>query len=65
MPENTVAVSNAAQPYFNGKVEMSGNLILNELVYDPSSGALRYKGVRYQLIRLETISGSQKAINES
>jgi len=53
------------KPYFNGKVEMSGNLILNELVYDPSSGALRYKGVRYQLIRLETISGSQKAINES
>ena len=44
---------------------MSENSILNELVYDPSSGALRYKGVRYLLIRPETISGFQKAISES
>jgi hypothetical protein len=44
---------------------MSENSILNELVYDQASGALRYKGVRYLLIRPETISGFQKAMNES
>jgi predicted hydrocarbon binding protein len=44
---------------------MSENPILDDLVYDPSSGALLYKGVRYLLIRPETITGFQKAINES
>jgi len=40
---------------------MSKNQILDELVYDQSSGALMYKGVRYLLIRPETITGFQKA----
>ena len=44
---------------------MSDNPILDELVYDQSSGALLYKGVRYLLIRPETITGFQKAIAES
>ncbi len=44
---------------------MSDNPILDELVYDQSSGALLYKGVRYLLIRPETIAGFQKAIAES
>ena len=34
---------------------MSKNQILDELVYDQSSGALMYKGVRYLLIRPETL----------
>ena len=41
---------------------MCDNSILKELVYDPSSGSLTYKGVRYLLIRPETITGFQKAI---
>jgi predicted hydrocarbon binding protein len=44
---------------------MSKNPILDELVYDQSSGSLRYKGVRYLLIRPETITGFQKALAES
>jgi len=44
---------------------MFENSKLKELVYDPSSGILRYKGVRYLLIRSETISGFQKALAES
>ncbi len=44
---------------------MAENPILDELIYDPSSGSLTYKGVRYLLIRPETVSGFQKAINES
>lgn len=40
---------------------MCDNSILKELVYDRSSGALTYKGVRYLLIRPETITGFQKA----
>lgn len=44
---------------------MSENPILNEMQYDPSSGALLYKGVRYLLIRPETITGFQKAIAAS
>jgi predicted hydrocarbon binding protein len=44
---------------------MSENPILDGLSYDKSSGALRYKGVRYLLIRPETITGFQKAVSES
>jgi predicted hydrocarbon binding protein len=47
------------------KQEMSENPILDELVYDQESGSLIYKGVRYLMIRPETISGFQKAITES
>ena len=43
---------------------MTNNPILEELVYDPSSGSLRYNGVRYLLIRPETIAGFQKALFE-
>jgi predicted hydrocarbon binding protein len=41
---------------------MSKNQILDELVYDQSSGSLLYKGVRYLLIRPETIADFQKAL---
>ena len=41
---------------------MSENPFLKELIYDQSAGSLRYKGVRYLLIRPETIVGIQKAI---
>ena len=41
---------------------MSNNPIVDELVYDQSAGALTYKGVRYLLIRPETITGFQKAL---
>jgi predicted hydrocarbon binding protein len=44
---------------------MSENKILDELIYDQSSGSLFYKGVRYLLIRPETIVGFQKALTES
>ena len=44
---------------------MSNNPILDELIHDPSSGALLYKGVRYLLIRPETIAGFQKAPSEN
>lgn len=44
---------------------MSENQILDELIYDQSSGSLLYKGVRYLLIRPETIAGFQKALVES
>jgi predicted hydrocarbon binding protein len=44
---------------------MSENPILDGLSYDKSSGALLYKGVRYLLIRPETITGFQKAVTES
>jgi predicted hydrocarbon binding protein len=43
---------------------MSENSILAELIYDRSSGSLLYKGVRYLLIRPETIAGFQKALFE-
>ena len=43
---------------------MSGNSILDELVYDQLSGSLTYKGVRYLLIRPETITGFQKEIEK-
>lgn len=41
---------------------MNKNSILDQLEYDPSSGALSYKGVRYILIRPETIAGFQHAL---
>jgi predicted hydrocarbon binding protein len=41
---------------------MSKNQILDELNYDRTTGSLLYKGVRYLLIRPETISGFQKAL---
>ena len=44
---------------------MSENSILDALVYDQSSGSLLYRGVRYMLIRPETIAGFQKALVES
>ena len=42
---------------------MSKNQILDELVYDQSSGSILYKGVRYLLIRPETLAGFQKALS--
>ena len=47
------------------KKYMSDNSILDGIVYDKSSGALTYKGVRYLLIRPETIAGFHKAVNAS
>ena len=44
---------------------MSDNPILDELIYDKSSDALRYQNVRYLLIRPETIAGFQKAIAQA
>lgn len=41
---------------------MTENTILKELVHDPREGALSYKGVRYLLIRPETLAGMQKAL---
>jgi hypothetical protein len=43
---------------------MTKNSILDELEYDPASGALYYKDVRYLLIRPETIVGFHKAIEK-
>jgi predicted hydrocarbon binding protein len=44
---------------------MSENPILDNLIFDQTSGALHYKGVRYLLIRPETITGFQKALTET
>ena len=44
---------------------MPDNSILDELTYDSGSGALRYKDVRYMLIRPETVIGFQKTIEQS
>ena len=44
---------------------MSENSILDKLDYHLSAGALRYKDVRYLLIRPETVIGLQKAIEEN
>jgi predicted hydrocarbon binding protein len=44
---------------------MSKNSILNHLEYDKTSGALTYKGVRYLLIRPETIITFQKEMETS
>ena len=43
---------------------MNENSIIDELVYDPASGALTYKDVRYVVIRPETIVGFQKTIEK-
>jgi predicted hydrocarbon binding protein len=43
---------------------MSKNQILDELNYDQTTGSLLYKGVRYLLMRPETIAGFQKALVE-
>jgi predicted hydrocarbon binding protein len=43
---------------------MAKNSIIDQLEYDPSSGALTYKGVRYILIRPETIAGFQHALEK-
>lgn len=39
---------------------MEANPVLDELIYQPASGALRFKGVRYLLIRPETIAALQQ-----
>ena len=44
---------------------MSDNPFLDELIHDKASGALRYKDVRYLLIRPETIVGFQKSIAQA
>jgi predicted hydrocarbon binding protein/ActR/RegA family two-component response regulator len=41
---------------------MAENEILNEIEYDGQKGALHYKGVRYLLIRPETLAAMQKAM---
>ena len=43
---------------------MNQNSIIDKLVYDPASGALTYRDVRYLLIRPETIVGFQKTIEK-
>ena len=43
---------------------MPKNSILDELEYNPASGALTYRDVRYLLIRPEAIVGFQKAIEK-
>ena len=43
---------------------MNQNSIIDQLGYDPASGALTYRGVRYLLIRPETIVGFQKTIEK-
>jgi predicted hydrocarbon binding protein len=43
---------------------MNQNSIIEQLMYDPASGALKYKDVRYLLIRPETIVGFQKTIEK-
>ena len=41
---------------------MTENSILSELVYHPDEGSLRFKSVRYLLIRPETLASFQKAL---
>ena len=43
---------------------MNQNTIIDQLEYDSASGALKYKEVRYLLIRPETIVGFQKTIEK-
>ncbi len=43
---------------------MNQNSIIDQLRYDPVSGALNYRDVRYLLIRPETIVGFQKTIEK-
>ena len=44
---------------------MSENPILDEMIYEPSSGSLNYKGVRYLMIRPETLASLQRALTSS
>jgi len=44
---------------------MSHNSILDDLTYDSEKGALNYKGVRYLLIRPETLAAIQKGVEEA
>jgi predicted hydrocarbon binding protein len=44
---------------------MSKNKIIDKMLYDQASGSLLYEGVRYLLIRPETIAGFQKALVKS
>jgi predicted hydrocarbon binding protein len=43
---------------------MDKNSIIDQLVYDSSSGVLTYRDVRYVVIRPETIVGFQKAVEK-
>jgi predicted hydrocarbon binding protein len=43
---------------------MNENSIIDQLLYDPASGALTYRDVRYVVIRPETIVGFQKTIEK-
>ena len=43
---------------------MNKNAIINELVYDATSGRLTYRDIRYVIIRPETIVGFQKTIEK-
>ncbi len=44
---------------------MSENSIVKELRYDADEGALRYKGIRYLLIRPETLADLQKTMEQN
>ena len=41
---------------------MKHNSIIDQLIFDPDTGSLKYKDVRYLLIRPETLVGFQKTI---
>ena len=43
---------------------MKHNSIIDQLIFDPDTGALKYEDVRYLLIRPETLVGFQKIIEE-
>jgi len=43
---------------------MNKNSIIDQLVYDPASGTLTYRDIRYVVIRPETIVGFQKSIEK-
>jgi predicted hydrocarbon binding protein len=43
---------------------MNQNSIIDQLMYDPASGVLTYRDVRYLLMRPETIVGFQKTIEK-
>ena len=43
---------------------MNKNSIIDQMVYEAASGALKFKDVRYLLIRPETIVGFQKVIEK-
>jgi predicted hydrocarbon binding protein len=43
---------------------MNENSMIDQLVYDPASGTLTYRDIRYVVIRPETIVGFQKSIEK-